>query len=142
MSNDARPIHALIEQYCDAALRKDAEAMPRLYDADVRIFDLWDRPSVRGQAEWAPTVRRWLGGLGTETVHVTFEEVEIRTASDLATVTAFVRYQARDQAGAVLRQMVSRLTWSLARRDPDWRIIHQHTSIPIDSQSIAPKFNG
>ena len=141
MDTDLDKIHALIDQYGWAAQQKDPESMLRLYGEQVRIFDLWDQASVRGLAEWALIVRHWLGNLGTETVHVEFEQTEVIVEGDLAVVTAFVHYQARDAAGAVLRKMKNRLTWSLARRGPDWRIVHQHTSIPIDSQKIAPKFN-
>jgi len=141
MPDDTHQIHVLIGQYCAAARHKNAAAMLRLYDADARIFDLWDRASIRGLAELTPIVRDWLGGLGTETVQVTFDQVEIRVAGDFAAVTAFVRFQARDQAGMALRQMVNRLTWSLSRRAAGWQIVHQHTSVPIDAKTIAPKFN-
>jgi ketosteroid isomerase-like protein len=142
MATDPSQFHALITHYCSAALKKDAAAMLRLYDESVVLFDLWDRSAVRGLAEWAPIVRGWLGGLGSETVHVEFEEVDVQAGPDLAVLTAFVRYQARDETGTVLRQMTNRLTWSLVGRGADWKILHQHTSIPIDSKTIAPKFNG
>jgi len=121
MKSDTEKIHALIEQYCRAALQKDPDAMLQLYDGDVRIFDLWDRASVRGTAEWSPLVRHWLGSLGPETVHVAFEQIEVQVERDLAVLTAFVHYQARDPAGTVLREMTNRLTWSLARREPGCR---------------------
>ena len=135
-------IQALIGQYCTAALNKDADAMLRLYDENVRLFDMWDKAEVRGLTVWAPIVRGWLGGLGMETVHVSFNQVEVQAGPDLAALTAFVHYQARDQSGAMLRKMMNRLTWSLVRRGADWKISHQHTSIPIDPKTIAPKFNG
>ena len=142
MVPDTPQINDLIAHYCTAALQKDAGAMLRLYDENVLLFDMWDRSAIRGLAEWAPVVRGWLGGLGSETVHVEFEQVDVQAGPDLAMLTAFVRYQARDEAGTVLRQMKNRLTWSLVRRGADWKILHQHTSIPIDSKTIAPKFNG
>ena len=142
MDSDTQQIHALIAQYCASALNKDAEAFLRLYEERVRIFDMWNQPCVRGMAEWAPAVRNWLGSLGTESVHVAFEQVELQVERDLAVLTAFVHYQARDPAGAVLRKMMNRLTWALVRHGAAWRIVHQHTSIPIDSKTIAPKFNG
>lgn len=141
MATDTPQIHALIAHYCAAALKKDVDAMLRLYDERVLLFDMWDRSAVRGLAEWAPVVRGWLGGLGPETVHVEFAQVETQAGPDLAVLTAFVHYQARNEAGVVLRQMMNRLTWSLVRRGADWKILHQHTSIPIDSKTIAPKFN-
>jgi len=142
MVTDNPQIHALVTHYCTAALTKDADAMLRLYDESVLLFDMWDRSAVRGLAEWTPVVRGWLGGLGSETVHVEFEQIDIQAGPDLTVLTAFVRYQARDKAGTMLRQMKNRLTWSLLRRGADWKIIHQHTSIPIDSKTIAPKFDG
>lgn len=142
MTTDTPQIHALIAHYCTAALKKDADAMLRLYDENVLLFDMWDRSAVRGLAEWAPIVRNWLGGLGAETLHVEFKPVETQAGADLAVLTAFVHYEARNASGAVLRQMRNRLTWSLVRRGADWKILHQHTSIPIDSKTIAPKFDG
>ncbi|HEY4247093.1 MAG TPA: nuclear transport factor 2 family protein [Lacunisphaera sp.] len=142
MTTDIPLINGLITRYCTAALKKDAGAMLRLYDENVLLFDMWDRSAVRGLAEWAPIVRDWLGGLGSETVHVEFEQVDVQAGTDVAVLTAFVHFQARDATGAMLREMRNRLTWSLVRRGVDWKILHQHTSIPIDSKTIAPKFNG
>jgi len=142
MNTDNQQIHALIRKYCESVLNKDADALLRLYEEHVRLFDMWNQPCVRGMAEWAPIVRHWLGGLGTESVHVEFKEVEVQVERDLAVLTSFVHYQARDSAGVVLRKMMNRLTWMLVRHASGWRIVHQHTSIPIDSKTIAPKFNG
>lgn len=141
MNIDLTLIDALIASYCDSALRKDPDAMLALYDESVRLFDLWDQAEVRGRAAWAPVVRDWLGGLGDETVHVRFEDVEIQVAADTALVTGFVHFEARNSSGAKLRSMKNRLTWSLARRGDGWKIVHQHTSLPIDPKTIAPKFN-
>jgi uncharacterized protein (TIGR02246 family) len=125
-----------IEAYRAAVLARDVEALLALYSPQVRVYDLWGSWSEEGMAARRSAVEEWFGSLGEETVHVSMAEVRAQLGADLAVVEAFTRFEARDPSGAVLRWMANRLTWVLV---PDatgrWRIVHEHTSAPVDPDS-------
>ena len=59
-----------------------------------------------------------------------FDEVEVATDVDLATVSAFVTFAGLSPDGEELRSMQNRITWVLVSGEEGWRIIHEHTSAP------------
>lgn len=71
-----------------------------------------------------------------ETVQVDVADVRTDERSDLARLSAVVTYTAVSEKGAALRSMQNRLTWVLMRRDETWRIVHEHTSAPIDFEDL------
>lgn len=84
-----------------------------------------------GAAARRVTVAQWFGSLRNETVQVSAEDVRIDGTQDFAFVSAVVQYAAISESGQVLRSMQNRLTWALARREGNWKIVHEHTSTPI-----------
>ena len=130
-------IRQLLHGYTQSVLAKDVEAFVALYAADVRVFDMWHRWSHDGQQPWREIVQGWFGSLRDERVAVAFSEVRTRVAQDLAVLHAFVSFAAIDAGGATLRSMTNRITMALVRRGDDWKIVHQHTSAPIDGETKA-----
>lgn len=126
---------ALFEQYASAVLEKDAEALLSLYDDDVRVFDLWSAWSYEGKAAWRVAIGQWFGSVGDESVRVVFDDVRSVVAEDLATVVAIISYCEVGKDGTEGRVMENRLTWVLRRFDGAWRIVHEHTSAPVDGET-------
>lgn len=135
----------LLTTYTNAVFEKDTETFLSLFDEDVRIFDMWGSWSYNGLAAWREMVTGWFSSLGADRDRVTFEEVEFFFSGDLATVTAFARFAAVSSRGEELRFLYNRITLIVRRDgagsefraglDPGaggWKIIHQHTSAPID----------
>jgi uncharacterized protein (TIGR02246 family) len=125
-----RQLERVIEAYKAAVLAKDVEALIALYDPEVRIFDMWATWSYVGAAAWRQAVEQWFASLGDEAVTVRVQDVQIAAGEDFAMVSAVLTY-ANSSAGKPGRSMQNRLTWSLARRETGWRIVHEHTSAPI-----------
>lgn len=123
---------AVFEQYASAVLEKDAEALLSLYDDDVRVFDLWSEWSYEGRAAWRVAIGQWFDSVGDESIRVVFDDVRSVVAEDLATVVAIISYCEVGKDGAEGRAMENRLTWVLRRLDGAWRIVHEHTSAPVD----------
>lgn len=130
-------IRQLLHGYTQSVLAKDVEAFVALYAADVRVFDMWHRWSHDGQQPWREMVQGWFGSLRDERVLVAFSEVRTRVAQDLAVLHAFVSFAAIDAGGATLRSMTNRITMALVRQGDGWKIVHQHTSAPIDGETKA-----
>ncbi|HEY0189461.1 MAG TPA: nuclear transport factor 2 family protein [Cellulomonas sp.] len=125
-----------IAAYRAAVLARDVEALLALYSPRVRVYDLWGPWSADGEHARRESVQEWFGTLGAESVHVQAADVRAQLGEDLAVVEAFLRFEARDPAGAVLRWMTNRLTWVLVPDTADrWRIVHEHISAPIDPGS-------
>ena len=122
--------HAL-ETYRSAVFAKDVDAFMSLYAPDVRLFDTWEHWSCEGAAAWRESVTGWFQSLQTDTCRVDFEEVRISAGEGFAVVSAFARYAAVSAQGQELRFMQNRLSWMLRRDGEGWRIVHEHTSVPI-----------
>ena len=84
---------------------------------------------------WRVPVAQWFGTHDGDQVVVHFEEVRSTLGADLAVVHAFVVYQGVSASGELLRAMSNRLTWALARRGAGWKVVHEHTSAPVDHET-------
>lgn len=104
----------------------------RLYDPSVRVFDAWGVWSYEGSAAWRRAVEGWFSSLGAERVKVTFDDVQTSAGRELSLVSAVVTYAGLSAQGEELRAMQNRLTWALRITDRGLRIVHEHTSAPID----------
>ena len=136
--------HPLLQAYQAAVLARDADAFLALYAPDARVFDTWGVWCYEGVAARRAAIDGWFSSLGDERVQVTFEDVRVDTSpgADLALLSATGRFAAVSPAGAELRSMQNRLSWGLRRQGGGWRILHEHTSVPIgfgDLQGILQR---
>jgi uncharacterized protein (TIGR02246 family) len=132
MSTDTKSVLALLEAYQAAVHAKNADAFAALYDADVRVFDMWGAWSCEGIAAWRAMAADWFGSLGTDSVVVGVDDARVQVAQDLASVQAFLTFTDVSAFGETLRTMDNRLTWVLQRRGETWKVVHEHTSAPAD----------
>ena len=132
---DNDDVRALLGVYSESAYAKDVDRFMTMYADDVRIFDLWGTWVISGAAGWRDGISGWFGSLGEERVVVDFEDVAVTESGDLASLTAMVAYSAESASGDRIRQMTNRLTWVLSRSDEAWRVVHEHTSAPVDDAS-------
>jgi uncharacterized protein (TIGR02246 family) len=130
------PFRKTLHAYADAARRKDAEALLALYADDVVLFDLWGTWTLRGIDAWRAAVTGWFASLGDGHVVVRADEVNSTVAGDLAVGHAILTYSARDADGRELRALDNRLTMALRRLGDGWKIVHEHTSAPVDHASL------
>jgi uncharacterized protein (TIGR02246 family) len=132
---------ALFETYKNAAFDKDEAALLQLYADDVIAFDMWGAWSIEGLDAMRTMVKGWFASLGDDRDAIAFEPVRMVAGSELALAETFVSYTAVNAAGTPLRSMQNRLTWVAAARNGAWKIIHQHTSSPIDPATASVVFN-
>jgi uncharacterized protein (TIGR02246 family) len=121
------------EGYQRAVHEKDAAAFLGLYDPSARVFDTWGVWSHEGEPARRKVIEQWFSSLGEERVAVTFDRLQATVTGELATLTARVIYAAISASGVELRSMQNRLTWVLRLDGGAWKIIHEHTSVPIGS---------
>jgi len=134
-SQSENPADRALRDYAAAVLAKDLEAFVSLYGRNIFVFDAWNVWSFAGTEAWRGVTHEWFTSLGTERVAVEFEDVRSCTSTTLAYASVTVRYTALSAAGQALRSLQNRMTIVLELRDGEWRVVHQHTSSPIDFDS-------
>jgi len=123
--------------YKQAAWDKDIESMIRLYDDNVVIYDMWTNGYQTGLTEWSSVINDWLSSLGEEKVNVVFEMIETHESGDIGFGSALITYQAISADNIILRSMKNRITIGFHKKNNTWKAIHQHTSVPINSELVA-----
>ena len=81
-------------------------------------------------------VAGWFDSLGTAQVAVGWDGVQTLVGHDVAVVHAFISYADVSASGGVQRAMLNRLTWVLKSDSGGWKIVHEHTSAPVDHVSM------
>jgi len=121
----------LCDDYSRAVREKNVEAFLSLYHPAARVFDTWGTWSFEGVEARRKVIEQWFGSLGEESVAVTFDRVQTTFTGDLASLTARAVFAAIAPDGTELRSMQNRLTWVLQPDGAAWKIIHEHTSVPL-----------
>jgi uncharacterized protein (TIGR02246 family) len=134
------PILQVLEAYERAVYERDVDAFMRLYEQDARVFDTWGVWSYERSAVRRKAIEHWFSSLGSDRVQVSFTEVAVTSASDLAVLSAIGTYTALSAEGEPLRSMQNRLTWALRRNAAGWAVVHEHTSTPIDPSDTKAIF--
>jgi uncharacterized protein (TIGR02246 family) len=127
---------SLFETYKNAVFQKDVEAFASIFDESVQVFDMWGQWTYDGLVAWREMAKGWFSSLGTDRDVVIFDNIQIQETDELATATAFVRFTAVSEKGEELRYLENRLTWIARKKNEKWVIIHQHTSGPVDFETM------
>ena len=131
MNSPANTVEHVLEGYRAAVLEQHVDRFMNLYDPEARVFDTWGVWSYENAAARRKTIEDWFGSLGSETVQVTFDDVQVTAGPALAVISATGTYAAFSADGEELRSMQNRFTWALQRDGSAWKIVHEHTSVPI-----------
>ena len=132
--------NSFFEVYKSSVLNKQVDKLLDLYGQDLVAFDMWGSWSYGGNS-WRDMNQQWLGSLGSESVVVEFDDIETLLGAEIAAAYATVAYKAMSETGEVLRSMQNRLTWVAKQTNGGWKIVHQHTSAPIDPGKMSPKLH-
>lgn len=139
MNNIETQLTIVCEAYKTAVYEKKAGAFLELYHPEARVFDTWETWSYDGLNSRKDVIEDWFSSLKDERVRVIFDRIQTVASDELATLSARVVYVALSSAGTELRSMQNRLTWVLKRQGGAWKIIHEHTSVPIGANDLKGK---
>ena len=129
-------IHFLFEDYKKAVFEKNADAFLSLYHStDFVGFDLWEE-WVKTPSTWKAMVHNWFSSLGTDRVQVEFDSIQEKISGDLSTAHAIGTFTAISPDGKNLRSLQNRITWIARKENGVWRIIHEHTSAPVNHETL------
>jgi uncharacterized protein (TIGR02246 family) len=123
-NEDVARIRELIEAWRQAVLAKDVDALVSHYAPDVVVFDVVPPASIRGVEHYRENWRRWFDSMKGP---LAFEmrEVEVAASGDLAYAHTVNRVAVGEQEDIV------RATVCFRKIDGDWRVVHEHASVPL-----------
>ncbi len=136
MNERTDPFVQMLDAYKAAVYAKDVDAFAALYDDDVHVFDMWGRWSFRGIESWRNMASEWFSSRGTERVIVDVKDAQSTLAGELAMGHATLTYTAVSAEGKKLRSLSNRITMGLRCSGESWKVFHEHTSAPVDHQSL------
>jgi ketosteroid isomerase-like protein len=138
MTNEnENPVLQVLDAYKAAVLGKDLDAFMAIYDQNIEVFDMWGPPWIyQGTQSWRSMAEEWFRSLNDERVVVDMENVQIELTAQMAFVSAFVKYTAISSDGTPLRWLQNRMTCVLEPKDGRWKITHEHTSAPVDHNTL------
>jgi ketosteroid isomerase-like protein len=123
---DETAIRALFQRLRAAHAERDAEGILACYSPDARLFELAPPLGRRGQERGQ--LQAWLDSWD-KPVRLTDQGSELDIEGDLAVSTGYLRFEG---AKAGEDQSLWFRTTSVLRRAPDgWRIVHDHSSVPM-----------
>jgi ketosteroid isomerase-like protein len=128
VNNDtvANEVDAVLEAVRRGYLDRDPAAITKQFTADAEIFDLAPPLArsidARQIADWLAT---WSGPVETTPLNM-----KLTVSGDAAFCHGFIRVRARTKDGEDTAWW-TRATTCLVRREGQWKIVHQHTSVPF-----------
>jgi uncharacterized protein (TIGR02246 family) len=141
MPLESNPVTTILENYTSAVLAKDVDAFLDLYADDTLVFDSWGSWEYAGVDAWRPMVQMWFDSLGDKLCEARFTEVVATVRDDVAFAHAAVRYAEVTADGEQVDAMMNRITMGLEKRQGQWKIAHEHTSMPLDMESATGIFD-
>lgn len=103
-------------------------------------MEYWE---IKSKSEWRKIIENWFNGLKNDssTLKVTFNNYSIFENSDIAFIHTSIRFSEFNTLNAEFRHVTNRFTFGLKRINDEWRIVHEHSSLPIDSEQGMGLFN-
>ena len=109
--------------------------MMSLYASDAHVFDAMSDWQYAGSDAWLTNVKHWFGHEGMSQ-GVVIENLSITVSGDLAVARMDVHFIASTETETY--GMWTRMTSALRKSDGAWKIFQEHTSAPINPETMQP----
>jgi ketosteroid isomerase-like protein len=132
-------IRALLNAIHEAHHSKDAAAIAAPYIPDAVIFDL--SPPLAHPGVKVERKQPWLDSWETP-IELESRNLKITVSGDHAFGYGFLRMSGTPKAAGRQVDFWMRATYCFERRADEWRIVHEHTSVPFYMDgSLRPAFD-
>jgi ketosteroid isomerase-like protein len=131
---------SVFDRYVDAVRASDVDALLSLYADDVHVFDMMEPFERHGTETGRDMIEAWFGHEKGQPSCV-IEDLHIEESGDLALARASVCFVVT-MADGVKEQMWTRATWGLRRVEDEWKIMLEHTSVPLSGEDMQPMYDG
>src|SRR3954471_24285696 len=126
-------IREVIERRVVATRSKDPDGASEAFTDDVLTFDVVDPLQHVGKQSVKERAREWFtsfdGPVGYEV-----RDLTVRASADVGFAHCLYRVSGRLQSGGELG-MWNRATFCFQHLDGEWKIVHEHDSVPFDPTS-------
>ena len=136
-SKDYQEIKDVFDRWIDAASARDIDAIMALYHDDICSYDAVGPLQFNGYAEYRAHWQRCM--LDQREMIFQSQEPVIRASGHLAVAHFLIRCGVREADGSEQASWM-RATSHLEKRDGQWRIAHEHFSVPLDLENGEAQF--
>ncbi len=126
-------IRAVIDERVRAVRAKDPAPLAARHDEQVVTFDVLPPLLRRGPGPVIEKTQQWFDGYRSD-IGYRVEELDVLAEGDLGFCSFVYNVQGTLQSGDEVDMWV-RATLCLHRTDGEWRIVHDHESVPWDPQT-------
>lgn len=133
MSDRDEQIRAVVRERVAAVRAKDPAPLARRQSSDAVIFDVLPPLRSRGKDAVEERTRAWFDGYRSD-IGYDVHELEVVADEDVAFCSFVYRVTGTLVDGQDMSMWV-RATLGLRRTDGDWRIVHDHESVPWDPET-------
>jgi uncharacterized protein (TIGR02246 family) len=130
LSKNQTEILALIERWTAAVRNENRDAIRRDHDADMLMFDVPPPFLSRGLDAYMATWELFFSSV-EKPVAFDFHDIEITAGEDVAFATATGNCVNIDSKGN-REPLQFRLTMGLRKIEGQWRVMHEHHSLPAE----------
>jgi len=144
MSQLFSTVQEVLENYKTSIFERDVEKFLHSYSENIHLYDCWGKWECNGLWEWRKAVESWFQELSEEGVDliVTFSDMSIEEGKSVAFAKCAITFSAYTQSSSEkLRQITNRFTFGLCKMNESWQIVHEHSSLPIDSATGKGMFH-
>lgn len=136
-------VQNVLDQYKTAVYNQDIELFMELYDDSIHVYDSWNTWEVTSKVQWMNVIENWFNGLKRDmsTLKVSFEDCVITENANIAFIYSSVRFSEFNSHNIEFRHLTNRFTLGLKYINNKWKIVHEHSSLPIDSDKGVGLFN-
>lgn len=133
-SDDEAQIRRLVEDQQRAVCAKDIDAIMAHYAGEFAVFNVKPPFQIRDATEWRrvweASLAHFPASFGTET-----RELVVTVSGELAVAHYFLRF-----TGLPGEPSWIRVTAAYKRVGRKWLIVHEHSSVPFDPETLRPVF--
>jgi uncharacterized protein (TIGR02246 family) len=129
-SKDEREIQALIEKWAKTVREENRSGIRADHDSEMLMFDVPPPFLSRGLDAYMATWEKFLSW-SEKPVAFDFHDVQITAGEDVAFATAIGQCAGVDSNGK-REELQFRLTMCFRKMDGQWRIMHEHHSVPAE----------
>jgi ketosteroid isomerase-like protein len=131
--NDESAIRVSIEARARAIRARDVDALVAFYAPDVKTFDLVTPLASDGIEALRCRVTEWFSSF-TSPIEYRVRKIELFVAGDVAFEHHLVHVEGWNKLGRHIR-MWFRESVGYKKMDGVWRVVHQHSSVPMDMET-------
>jgi len=136
-------VQSVLDQYKAAVYNQDIDLFMELYDDSLHVYDSWNTWEIKSKSEWRKVIENWFNGLKRDgsTLKVSFEDCVINEDTSIAFIHTSIRFSEYNSHNIEFRHLTNRFTIGLKLINDKWKIVHEHSSLPIDSDQGTGLFN-